>query len=84
MGAALVFTPNYIIVGKYFDKKKGMAMSLGTVGSGLGSFILPPLFVFLFHHYGYFGCMFMFAAIMGHACIAGNGKHSISSILNNL
>ena len=35
MGSALLFTPPYIIVGQYFDKKKGIAMSLGTVGAGL-------------------------------------------------
>ncbi|ELT99982.1 hypothetical protein CAPTEDRAFT_136933 [Capitella teleta] len=43
-GGVLVFTPAYIIVGEYFDKRKGTAMGLATIGSGLGSLIFVPEF----------------------------------------
>ena len=71
-GAAMVFTPAYIMVGQYFDKRKGMAMSLGTIGAGLGAAVFGPSITFMMHNFGYMGCMLILAAVEFHCCIAGS------------
>ena len=70
-GAALVFTPSYIMVGQYFDKRKGVAMSLGTIGAGAGAVVFGPSIAYMMHNLGYTGCMLTLAAIEFHCCVAG-------------
>ena len=66
IGLALCYAPGYIIVGEYFNKRKGLAMSLATVGGGLGNFIFPPVIGALFQTYGYLGTMSLLAALSLH------------------
>jgi len=35
MGGVLVFTPSYVAVSQWFDKKKGKAMALSTIGTSV-------------------------------------------------
>ncbi|ELT92539.1 hypothetical protein CAPTEDRAFT_219362 [Capitella teleta] len=67
-GGVLVFTPAYIIVGQYFDKRKGTAMGLATIGSGLGNVVLAPLINLLLDEYGFFGTMLLLGAIAANTC----------------
>ena len=67
----MIFTPNYIAIGQYFDKNKGKAMGLATVGSGLGAIIMPPLWTFMFGYYGYFGAMLIMGSIYLNNTVAG-------------
>ena len=60
------------MVGQYFDKRKGMAMSLGTIGAGLGAAVFGPSITFMMHNFGYMGCMLILAAVEFHCCIAGS------------
>ena len=71
VGGAMVFTPAYIMVGKYFEKRKGKAMSFATLGSGLGSIVLAPAINALLHFYTFFGTMFIVAGLELHHAIAG-------------
>ena len=70
-GGALIFTPSYVIIGQYFDKKKGKAMGFSTIGSGLGTVALAPIITLLLFHYSYFGAMLIMGAIMLNNCISG-------------
>ena len=70
-GSALVFTPSYIAVTEYFDEQKGLAMSLSTVGAGLGVVLFSPLIAFLLDFYGFMGCMLVVAALEAHCCVSG-------------
>ena len=70
MGTALVYTPGYIIVGEYFEKRKALAMSLATFASGLGA-MFPPVMLYLFERYGYSGALLIIAAISLHCCAGG-------------
>ena len=70
MGTALSYTPGYIIVGEYFEKRKALAMSLATFASGLGA-MFPPVMLYLFEQYGYSGALLIIAAISLHCCVGG-------------
>ena len=70
-GGSFLFTPSYVVVGQYFDKNKGKAMSIATLGSGLGMVSLAPLIQFLLDTYSFFGAMLILGAIMSHNLIAG-------------
>lgn len=78
-GGAMVFTPAYVMVGSYFDKNKGKAMGLATIGSGLGSIILAPTVTALLYNYSFFGTMIMLGGIQLHNCVAGALYRPVSS-----
>ena len=63
-GGSLIFTPAYVIVGQYFSKRKGKAMGVSTLGSGLGTVIVAPLISLLLEHYGYQGAMMITGALI--------------------
>ena len=67
----MIFTPNYIAIGEYFDKNKGKAMGVATVGSGIGAIIMPPLWTFMFNYYGYFGTMLIVGGLYLNNIVAG-------------
>ena len=69
-GGAMVFTPVYVIVGQYFDKKKGKAMGFSTLGSGLGNVVLAPLISLSIDHYGFFGATLFLGALQLHHIIS--------------
>ena len=71
VGGAAVFTSGYIIVSRYFVKKKGRAMALGTLGSGLGNVVLSPLLGLLIHEYTLSGAMLIMSALMAHNFLSG-------------
>ena len=70
-GASLLFAPSYIIVSTYFDKNKGKAMAISTMGAGLGTVGLAPLIQWLLNTYSFFGTMLILGALMLHNCSAG-------------
>ena len=72
----------YVMVSKYFDKKKGIAMSLATVGSGLGTIVLAPLETFLLHEYGHYGAMLIVGGLMLNCMVAGSLFRALDSKLN--
>ena len=60
----MVFAAAYIIVSRYFDKKKGKAMAFATLGSGVGSVVLSPGISVLVDRYGFLGSMIILSALM--------------------
>lgn len=71
LGCGLVFTPMYIIVGEYFDKKKGQAMSLASSGSGFGALVLAPLTQYLLDTHLYTGTMIICSGLCLNLLVAG-------------
>ena len=60
IGAGLLYGPGYVIVGYYFEKRKGLANAVTSSGIGAGVFTIPPLFNYWMHSYGYLGTMVSF------------------------
>ena len=59
----MTFVPAYVMVGQYFDKHRGKAMSLATMGSGAGNVFFAALIPLLFSAYGFSGMFFILGAI---------------------
>ena len=70
-GRALSYTPSLVIVGYYFNKRRGLAVGLATSGVGFGTFFLPPLMEVLFDFYGFAGAFLVLSGITAHFCISG-------------
>lgn len=64
----LLFT---VMVGRYFDKRRSLANGLSVAGSGVGSFLIPPILHFLIERFGIQGCILLLGAFSFHLCIAG-------------
>ena len=75
---SLIYVPGYIIVVNYFEKKRALAMSLGTVATGFGA-LFPPVMLYLFETYGFTGAFVIIAAISLHSLLAGMLYRPISS-----
>jgi len=70
-GGMLVFSPSYVAVSQWFDKKKGKAMALSTLGTGLGSVCMAPLIALLVDQYNYFGTMLIVGALLLNNAVGG-------------
>ena len=92
-GTSSVFCLSAIFVGYYFEKRRAFAMSLTSVGSGLGTILFAPFYRILIHHYSWRGAMILTAGVtLNHAIfgsifipkppkhIITNSKHSMSVI----
>jgi len=66
-----VFSPSYVAVSQWFDKKKGKAMALSTLGTGFGSVCMAPLITMLIDQYNYFGTMLIVAALLLNNAVGG-------------
>ncbi|XP_060583505.1 monocarboxylate transporter 12-like [Ruditapes philippinarum] len=71
VGRAFTYTPSLIIVGYYFNKRRGIAVGLSTSGVGFGSFLLPPIMEIMFDYYGFIGTFIILSAVMSHFFIPG-------------
>ena len=70
-GASLVSSPSLVVVGEYFEKRRGLAIGIATAGSGAGGFFGPLLMVYLFGRYGFSDTLFVVGAIMFNSCVSG-------------
>ena len=72
VSASLIFAPMLAIIAKYFDKKKGKAMSISTLGAGLGTVVVAPYLSFAYQMYGFFGAMLATSALISHCTISAS------------
>jgi len=70
-GGLLVFSPSYVAVSQWFDKKKGKAMAWSTLGTGFGSVCMAPLIALLVDQFNYFGTMLIVGALLFNNSVGG-------------
>uniref|UniRef100_A0A8C4PZZ8 Solute carrier family 16 member 7 n=1 Tax=Eptatretus burgeri TaxID=7764 RepID=A0A8C4PZZ8_EPTBU len=71
LGLALNLQPALTIVGKYFLKRRPMAIGLAMAGSPVGLSTLAPFNQFLLNNFGYQGSFLILGAICLHCTVAG-------------
>uniref|UniRef100_A0A0R3S5T5 MFS domain-containing protein n=1 Tax=Elaeophora elaphi TaxID=1147741 RepID=A0A0R3S5T5_9BILA len=52
-GFGLIYLPSIVTVGYYFEKKRSIATGIAVAGSGVGTFVLPPLCIVLINQFGW-------------------------------
>lgn len=71
VGRSFAYTPALIIVGYYFNKRRGLAVGLATSGVGLGCFVFPPAIEIMFNTYGFSGTFIVLAAVIANFFVCG-------------
>ncbi|XP_069108268.1 monocarboxylate transporter 12-like [Argopecten irradians] len=70
VGMCLVYCPAVVIVGKYFSRRRGMAVGIAT--SSFGSFLFPTLIEFCFEFYGFLGAFLLLSGISLNIMVFGS------------
>ncbi|KAJ8321166.1 hypothetical protein KUTeg_001291 [Tegillarca granosa] len=70
-GRSCMSVPAMVLVGLYFNKRRGLAVGLSTSGIGLGAFIIPPLVDMFFLIYGFTGAFILMAGVVLQVTICG-------------
>lgn len=70
-GLSLCFVAAVVIVAYYFDKRRSFATGLSVCGSGIGTFIFPPLIQNLLNEYGWRGTTLILAGLFLNLAVCG-------------
>lgn len=65
----MVFLSGAVAVGRYFYKKRALAIGISFCGSGVGTFIISPLSRQILEWYRWRGCMFIMAGLALNCCV---------------
>ncbi|XP_005099533.1 monocarboxylate transporter 12-like [Aplysia californica] len=68
-GRGFMYAPPLIMIGQYFDKRRGLSTGVGTSGVGVGTFFLVPLTQLLFDFYGFQGAFLILTAIVTNSFV---------------
>ena len=71
IGATLVYTPFFVVLSSYFDKRLAMGTGISTAGGSFAAVAFPPFIGVLLEHYGYTGTWLILAALVAHILCAG-------------
>lgn len=69
IGAGMSYTPGILIIGQYFNKRRGLANGICASGSALGSMILPPFLNYLLSEYGCRGTILILCGLLMNVCV---------------
>lgn len=72
IGFGFVFLPAIVSVGYYFEKKRAFATGIAVCGSGVGTFVLPPVIQYLIREYEWRVCVVYLAGITMLCIIFGS------------
>ncbi|XP_064638432.1 monocarboxylate transporter 14-like [Lineus longissimus] len=70
-GMAMAYVPGVVMVGFYFDKKKGLANGLAVTGVGVAGIVIPSLMTYLINVLGWRGCLIIMGGIALNICVMG-------------
>jgi MFS family permease len=63
-GLGVIYFASIVMIGRYFSKKRGLALGLAYCGSGVGGFLFAPLMEFLIAEYSWQGAVWVVSAIV--------------------
>ncbi|KAK6110907.1 Major Facilitator Superfamily protein [Brugia pahangi] len=70
-GFGLIYLPSIVTVGYYFEKKRSIATGIAVAGSGVGTFVLPPLCIVVINQFGWKIAICSLAALSFSSTIYG-------------
>ncbi|XP_076098903.1 monocarboxylate transporter 12-like isoform X2 [Mytilus galloprovincialis] len=69
-GMGLMYLPAIVMVNQYFDKKRGIAQSIMSAGSGIGLMVISPVTEKLLDVYSWRGTLLILAGFFLQLCVA--------------
>ena len=69
VGCGMCLIPAFEVINIYFDKRKSMALTLASLGTGFGPIMFPPLIDYLADVYGWRGAILVSCGVYLHALI---------------
>lgn len=72
IGFGFVFLPAIVTVGYYFESKRAFATGIAVCGSGVGTFILPPVIQYIIKEFGWRICILFMAGITLFCALFGS------------
>ncbi|RXG71600.1 Monocarboxylate transporter 9 [Armadillidium vulgare] len=67
-----VYALSFMVVSSYFEKHRGLAIGITSLGSSLSSFITPVMANYLLENYGYIGAAVISAALTLNQCVGAS------------
>ncbi|KAB7504479.1 Monocarboxylate transporter 12-B [Armadillidium nasatum] len=72
VGGSTALSLSFFVVSRYFDKHRGFALGITTLGGCTSSFLAPIVANYLLEHFGYTGASLIFGAIVLNQCVGGS------------
>lgn len=70
-GASLIYLPANVMVGYYFERKRGIAAGIASSGAGFGMLVLSPLAAWLNYEYTWKGALTLLAGVSVNCLVCG-------------
>nr|CAD7395849.1 unnamed protein product [Timema cristinae] len=71
LGLGLCYVTAVVSIAYWFDKRRGLAMSFGACGTGIGTFIYAPMTQYFIEEYGWRGSILLLAGTLFNMCACG-------------
>ncbi|CAG9584926.1 unnamed protein product [Danaus chrysippus] len=71
LGMGLLYVTAVVSIAYWFEKRRNLAVGLGSCGVGFGTFIYSPLTTYLLDEYGWRGALLLLAGTVLNVCVCG-------------
>lgn len=71
VGLSLLYLPTVVMVGYYFERRRGIAAGIACAGSGFGLLTLAPLSAWLVSQYTWKGCLTVLSGVSLNCLVWG-------------
>ncbi|XP_013146883.1 PREDICTED: monocarboxylate transporter 14-like [Papilio polytes] len=71
LGMGLLYVTAVVSIAYWFEKRRNLAVGLGSCGVGFGTFIYSPLTTYLLEAFGWRGALLLLAGTVLNVCVCG-------------
>lgn len=71
LGMGLLYVTCVVSIAYWFEKRRNLAVGLGSCGVGFGTFVYSPLTTYLLDEYDWRGCLVLLAGTVLNVCVCG-------------
>ncbi|KAG6458208.1 hypothetical protein O3G_MSEX010741 [Manduca sexta] len=71
LGMGLLYVTAVVSIAFWFEKRRNLAVGLGSCGVGFGTFIYSPLTTYLLEEFGWRGALLLLAGTVLNVCVCG-------------
>lgn len=71
LGMGLLYVTAVVSIAYWFEKRRNLAVGLGSCGVGFGTFVYSPLTTYLLEEFGWRGTLLLLAGSVLNVCVCG-------------